>query len=706
LAQVLLALLSVAHIAIASLPIMKFVAISALLAIAHGNDTTVNPVQKVLSMLSDLQSKILAEGAASQKTYDEFAEWCEDRSRNVGFEIKDGKSEVADQKATIESSTSNIASLNAKIEELANALTVDGSDLKAATGIRATESADFSATEKDLSETIDTLERAVLILEKEMKKGGAAMVQMQKVGGNLVQALTVMVDASMIDSQDAAKLTALVQSSNSEDDEDMGSPAASVYKGHSGGIIDTLENLLDKAKDALGKARGTEATNKNNFAMLKQSLDDEIKYGEKDLAKTKKALASTQGTLAAAQGDLSVASKGLTEDQTTLKTLHQDCLEKSRDYEAETKSRGEELNALATAKKIIAESSSGADSLSYGLDQVDSFLQTASVRSENALRSTADLANFEAVRLVRDLARKTGDAALTQLASRMAAAIRRSKAGTSDPFAKVKELIKNMIETLLSDAQADASHKAYCDKELGESAEKKAEKTATVDKLTAQIDSMSAKSSQLQEQVAKLQKDLASLASSQAEMNKIRSEEKAVFTNSKKEMEEGITGIKAALSVLRDYYAKDAAHDSAEGAGSGIVGLLEVVESDFTKGLAEMTVTEQTSASEYDKETRGNAISKATKDQSVKYKTKEFKGLDQSVSETKSDRGTTQEELNAIKQYLGKLDQICIAKPETYGERTARREAEIAGLKEALSILSGEAVLLQRKSILRGTKKH
>jgi len=180
-----------------------------------------------------------------------------------------------------------------------------------------------------------------------------------------------------------------------------------------------------------------------------------------------------------------------------------------------------------------------------------------------------------------------------------------------------------------------------------------------------------------------------------------------LYQSSKQEMEEGISGIKKALSILRDYYAKDdKAHASAEGAGSSIVGLLEVVESDFTKGLAEMTVAEQTSQADFDKETRASAISKATKDQSVKYKTKEFKGLDQSVSEAKSDRSTTQEELDSIIQYLGKLDQICIAKPETYGERTARREAEIAGLKEAMSILSGEAVLLQGRSILRGTKRH
>jgi len=659
-----------------------------------------NPIEKVLSMLSGLQGKIIQEGEVAQKTYAEFAEWCEDRSRSTGFEIKEGKKDVASEAATIESSAATISSLKTKIEELADSISTNEADLSAASKIRSTEAADFAATEKEMVETIDTLERAIMHLEKVMKKGGAAMVQMQKSGANLVQALGAMVDAEMIDSQDAAKLTALVQSSDKESDEDgeTGAPAGAVYEGHSGGIIETLEGLLDKAKTSLDTSRAKENENNQNFQMLKQGLDDEIKYANKDLSNTKKNLAGTQGTKATAEGDLSVATKDLNEDVATLSTLHQDCLEKANDFEAETKSRGEELKALATAKKIIAETSGGADSLSYGLDQV-SFVQ------KDSLQNSADLANFEAVRLVRELARKTQDSALTQLASRMAAAIRRAKGG-DDPFAKVKELIKGMIEKLLSDGQADASHKAYCDHELGESAEKKADRTAQVDKLSSEIDSMNSKSAMLKEQVAVLQKQLAGLARSQAEMDSIRSQEKGEFGSNKAEMQEGIKGIQMALKVLRDYYAQDAAHSSADGAGSGIVGMLEVVESDFTKGLAEMTATEQSSASDYNKESQSNKITKATKDQAVKYKTKEFKGLDKSVAEASSDRATVKQELNAVNSYLGQLDSMCVAKPEAYGERKGRREAEIAGLKDALEILNGEAVLLQRKASLRGIKAH
>merc|ERR1712216_1040940 len=104
------------------------------------------------------------------------------------------------------------------------------------------------------------------------------------------------------------------------------------------------------------------------------------------------------------------------------------------------------------------------------------------------------------------------------------------------------------------------------------------------------------------------------------------------------EMEKGIKGVQLALKVLNEYYAKaDKAHSSADGAGSGIIGMLEVCESDFSKGLSEMTVAEETAASEYDKQTKENEISKTTKEADVKYKTKESATLDKETAEAKSD---------------------------------------------------------------------
>merc|ERR1719356_2314909 len=205
-----------------------------------------------------------------------------------------------------------------------------------------------------------------------------------------------MVQASMLSSADASKLTALVQTAQDSSDSDLefGAPAAAVYEGHSDGIIGTLEGLTEKAESQLDKARKTETTSLQNFEMLKQSLTDAIEFAEKDMDKAKKALAESQEKKAVAEGDLDVTSKDLAEDIKAKATLHQDCMTAAEEFELSTKSRGEELKALATAKKVIKESTGGAAEQTYGLNQV-SFLQLASNQG------------VAAVRFVRELARKT-----------------------------------------------------------------------------------------------------------------------------------------------------------------------------------------------------------------------------------------------------------------------------------------------------------
>merc|ERR1712046_506955 len=113
---------------------------------------------------------------------------------------------------------------------------------------------------------------------------------------------------------------------------------------------------------------------------------------------------------------------------------------------------------------------------------------------------------------------------------------------------------------------------------------------------------------------------------------------------------------------------------------------------------------EESAVAEYEQLSKANEISKATKTQDVKYKTKEAKSLDKDTAEEGADKATVREELDAILTYYKGIQDRCIAKPEAYSEIVARREAEIAGLKEALTILDGEAVLLQRKTTrkLRG----
>merc|ERR1719428_1079691 len=177
-----------------------------------------SPIAKVIQMVSELQTKVIGEGEAAQKEFDTFSEWCEDQSKTLSFEIKTGKAGVEELTATIEEETSHIAALKTKVGELADGIAKDEAELKAATEVRAAEHSDFVAEDKELVETIDTLERAMGILEREMAKGGASMMQL-KSAGSVVQALGALVQASAINSADAARLTALVQSSQAADDD-------------------------------------------------------------------------------------------------------------------------------------------------------------------------------------------------------------------------------------------------------------------------------------------------------------------------------------------------------------------------------------------------------------------------------------------------------------------------------------------------------
>merc|ERR550514_2634617 len=118
-------------------------------------------------------------------------------------------------------------------------------------------------------------------------------------------------------------------------------------------------------------------------------------------------------------------------------------------------------------------------------------------------------------------------------------------------------------------------------------------------------------------------------------MDKLRAEEKALYDQQKPELEMGLKGVKLALKILNDYFAKSAS--ASEGAGSGIIGMLEVIESDFSKSLAEITAEEEMASTTYKRETQENEVEKAMKENSVKHLTRQAAGLDKSVSDMSTD---------------------------------------------------------------------
>jgi len=652
---------------------MQIFVIAALCLAGAGAARTSSPIGKVIEMLKALEADIVKEGEESAKLKAEKDTWCKDTTVNLGFEIKTATSAVEELEAKIQKEGANINSLTEKIEELVAQLAKDDKDLKAATKIRDEEFADFEAEESELKETIDVLSRAISVLERELAKaGGAAFLQMKSAAG-VVQALQALVAGSAFSSADADRLTALVQES------DSGAPDAAAYESKSGGIVDVLEDLLDKAQTQLNEARAKETKAANEFALLEQGLKDAIKYAEKDKADAEKGMAKSEEEKSTAEGDLDTTTKDLAADKEMVEDVKKECMDYAADYDAEVKSRAEELAAVKKATQIIEETTGDAEAV----DNAISFIQAPSFLQVRRGDSSAQAVNF-----VRKLARKSKSAVLAQLASSMASAVRLGAASGEDPFEKVKGLIQGLIEKLEKEGAEEAEQKAYCDKEMKEAKEKQSEKADSVESMTTKINQMTADSEKLKDSTATLQKELAELAETQKEMDKMRKAENELFVEQEKALKEGIKGVEGALKVLKDYYAKgDAAHDTKEGAASGILGMLEVCLSDFTKGLADITAAEDTAQSDYEVTTQENKVAIAEKEEAVKQQTKQAAALDKSVTEVIEDRATTQSELDAVNEYFEKLKDMCIAKPETYEMRAERRAAEIEGLKKALEIL-------------------
>merc|ERR1711920_128441 len=375
--------------------------------------------------------------------------------------------------------------------------------------------------------------------------------------------------------------------SSESDDSELGAPAAAVYKTHSTSILDVLDDLKEKAEEQLSDLRKAETNTQHNYDMLKQSLTDSIAADTKDLGEEKAAKAAAEEAKATAEGDLAATNKDLADAEAALENANRDCMQVAADHEATVAGRTEELKATADAKNVLLNTTNGAEGQTYSLVQI---------------RSRADLAGAEVVSMVKKLAQTHHSAALAQLASRIGAVMRLGTSGGDDPFAKVKVLISEMISKLEAEADAEAEEKAWCDEQIAKTEEKKVDLESDIAKLTAKIDVATAKSADLKKQVKELQAELAALAKLQAEMDATRQEQHAAFVQAKADLELGLQGVRQALTILREYYGGSAAllqgadadvqpakpelHTAATGAGNSIVGILEVVESDFAKNLA------------------------------------------------------------------------------------------------------------------------
>merc|ERR1719335_261366 len=642
------------------------------------------PVQKVLEMMNEMLAKGKAEKEAETKVFEEYAEWVDDKTQEAGFTIKTAKADIEELTAEAEKADADVADLSEKIAELDAQIAGWEADQKAATELRDSEKAEYLKVSTDYGESLDALDRAINVLEKQAYARPQAEMLLQKMAVNVRGMERV--------------LAAFLEMKSKADDSLRGSgaPAVAAYESQSGGIIEMLEKLKKKFKAELDTVETEEANKAHAYDLEMLHLGNSIEAARADRNKKAEVKAQRAADSAEAKGKLADTKAELEEAEKYLADLEATFKAKTSAYEANQKVRAEEIEAIAKAIEIISspEVSGAADKHLPGLVQqakAVSLLQM-SRSSEKTMTSHRDALRQRASEFLRKKAEQLGSKVLSMAAVQLG----------FDPFAKVIEMIKKLIARLEEEAAAEAGHKAWCDEELKTNKLTRDAKTTEVATLTAAVEKLEGEIAALAKELEELAAAQAALAKAMKEATEVREKEKTENLQTIKDAKEAQDAVDQALVILKDFYAKQAlllqegqvpemkAYKGMGGAKKGVVGMLEVILSDFARLEAETTADENTAAREYEE---FMADSKA--DAKAKHDEEFDKGLQKDQKEhelkgTKSDLDSTQEELDAALDYYEELKPACLEVHVSYEERVAKRKEEIESLKQAYDILSKE----------------
>jgi predicted nucleic acid-binding Zn-ribbon protein len=247
------------------------------------------------------------------------------------------------------------------------------------------------------------------------------------------------------------------------------------------------------------------------------------------------------------------------------------------------------------------------------------------------------------------------------------------------------------------------------------------EKQTQVDQYKSRIDLVSTTINQLTENVKTLEAEVASIDQAQSEATKQRTTEHGDYVKASTDFKDSAQAVAQAIEVLKNFYGgallqvatKTSSMKAGPDFGSAkgdtshtIIAVLEMAQEGFTKLLAEAEAAEDEAAASYAKLSDENKVSKATKLADVKGMQSEMKSLKVQLENSKEDYASVDEELKAVTAYLEKLRPECASQAKSFAERKAAREAEIAGLKQALEIISGDAIaLVQTQHHLRSVHR-
>jgi len=687
---------------------MKAVVCIGFLHLAAGLKQAVTPTEKVIELLNNLKAEVEKEGSAQATTYETFSCFCKDKTKSLSDNIKSGKdnidslsAEIELKTATKEQKTTELQDAKVKLDELQTSL--KETEVRAAK-----EKAEYEANDADLRKAISSLEQAIKAMsDSNMEKKTAGLITMKR---SIVQQKAIDDAMRLVDAGPAWKKNgAFLQASVDPND-----PA---FKYHSHDIIATMQKLLEEFTQKKADADAEYAKMKAASDKMILDLNTEIGTTSDLITTLETDIEALTVRLAEARSELIDADAMLKDDKLYLTDLTVLCEKRAGEWDQRSKLRADEVQALSEAIGILDGVVLGKSEVSERalIQQPASFLQRAAVQEHSAAQ-LQDEHKAQALQLLGLEGRRLGSTVLSAIVARAAA----------DPFTKIKTLIQNLVERLIREATEEATKKGFCDTETGKATKDRDYRLEDVLKLNAETAELEVKQDELELEIGDLSTRLKDLAATANETADMREDDKADNLYTLSEAKEGLEAVKQAVGILKTFYKSaaknekylsgelnkvdlvqtsaspvdednpgagfDGAYEGSQAKSKGIIGLLEVIQSDFERTIAQTEKAEKEAAADYvqfDRATQTEQSGKGTKKglNGEDLETTKLK-IEQNMQDMKSNMDLLD---SALKQ-LEELVPMCVDNVMSYEDRVAKREEEIAALGRALCILDADGV--------------
>jgi len=665
---------------------MSKVAFVLLGALALASATEVTPTQKVIQLLDGMVAKGKAEKQAEEVQFAAYKQYCDDTSNEKKNMIAEANEQMEILAADIQKYDADAEKLGHEIDELDHDLAGIEADMKEATKIRAMEHADFLEDQTDYTQSVEQISLAVDTLKSEQGNVDQAAALLQVLKLPTLEAHEKKVIQSY-----------LARSPEDIDAENLaaGAPEAHAFESSSQGIVDLFEKMKDKFEGKVADNQKDEMEDKHGFEMMITDLQNAKTTATNSREAKSEAKAKAHQDSADSAGALGDTTAARDADKKMLADLEATCAQKASDFEQRQQLRAEEIEALQKATEILA----GGEVAGAAAKHLPAMLQKKA-SSFVQLRASAKNPNQERVAaFLKDEGARLNSKVLAALSMRVA----------YDPFKSVKKMIKDLITKLMEEANQEAEHKGWCDQEMGTNEQTRKEKTESVEVLTAEIDELEANINQLTMEINELTTAVAENDKAMSEATDLRETEKAKNIETIADAKAAQEAVASALTVLKDFYEKagkatslvqtakqpeifDAPYTGMQSNAGGVVGMIEVIQSDFARLETETASSEAASQKEYEEFSHDSAVDKQAKTKDIDYKSTKKTNAESALTEKKMDLEGTQKELEAALAYYEKLKPACVDSGISYEDRVARRKEEIESLQEALRILNGDDI--------------